>query len=75
MEEQSICVGHRGHSQGWGWSPDPASSGAVVPAQPSGQDLQGTLLGKTSVHLPSAVHSWLLEKKKERKKKEKKKKE
>lgn len=31
-----------------------------MPAQPSGQDLQGTLLGKTSVHLPSAVHSWLL---------------
>lgn len=24
------------------------------------QGLQGSLLGKTAVHLPSVVHSWLL---------------
>lgn len=56
------------HLQGWGWSQDPAFSGAVVVGQPSVQGPQGSLLGKTTVHLPSVVHSWLLEK--ERKKKE-----
>lgn len=61
---KSFCVGDREHLQGWGWSPDPASSGAEVLVQTSVQDLQGSLLGKTAEHLPSVVHSWLLEKKK-----------
>lgn len=60
----------KNHLQDWGWSQDPASSGAVVVVLPSVQDLQGRPLGKASVHLPSSVvHSWLLEKKKKKKKK------